>query len=65
MRNTFYGNLGGSFAGSGLTYSGTGTLKLSGTSNYTGPTSVSSGTLTLANGGNLGATAVGTSYSGL
>ncbi len=41
-----------------FTYNGTGSLTLNATSTYTGPTAISSGTVTLGNGGNLGATAV-------
>ena len=42
----------------GLTKVGAGVLTLTGTSNYTGATTVSNGTLALGNGGNLGNTAV-------
>ena len=47
-----------------LTKSGAGTWVLSGTSNYSGTTTVSSGTLALGNGGNLGGTAVSVSAGG-
>jgi len=64
------GNLrinGGLIAGtnaSSVTYSGTGTMSVGGNSNYTGTTTVSSGSLKLLNGGNLGNTAVTVSNSG-
>jgi fibronectin-binding autotransporter adhesin len=66
-RQTFSGTLGGSFPDFSFAKSGTGTLALSGTNNYTGTTTVSGGTLlingsigntatTVANGGTLGGT---------
>jgi autotransporter-associated beta strand protein len=51
--------------GTGLTLSGTGPLTLTATNNYTGPTTIASGsTLSLGGSGALGVTATATNYTG-
>jgi autotransporter-associated beta strand protein len=58
--DTFSGGISG---GIGLSKSGIGTLILSGSNSYTGATTISSGTLLIANGKALGATNSGTTVS--
>ena len=52
--NIIQGNISESAAGSGLLITGQGAVILAGTNTYTGPTTVSSGTLTLTGSGALG-----------
>jgi autotransporter-associated beta strand protein len=58
--DSFAGVIGGT---GGLTKQGTGTLTLSGANSYTGTTTVSAGTLTVANNTALGTTAGGTTVA--
>ena len=52
--NIIQGNISENAAGSGLLITGQGAVILAGTNNYTGPTTVSAGTVTIAGSGDLG-----------